>query len=57
MSFENVTFTRPTTDVHGDGRSVKLLACGECETGPIGWAEITGKESWVHTSRVAYRVD
>ncbi|PPQ70423.1 hypothetical protein CVT24_013173 [Panaeolus cyanescens] len=52
MSFENAGFTRAV-----DGKRIKLLTCGECELGPIGYCEEIPRptEFWVSCSRVAYR--
>ena len=35
------------------GKQLKLLACGECELGPLGWSE-GGSEYWLACSRVGY---
>jgi hypothetical protein len=35
------------------GKQYKLLACGECELGPLGWSE-SGSEYWLACSRVGY---
>ncbi|RDB26716.1 putative N-acetyltransferase C9.02c [Hypsizygus marmoreus] len=38
------------------GPRLKLLACAECDLGPLGWCEEGGKEFWLACERVAYRV-
>ncbi|KAG6856689.1 hypothetical protein H0H87_001904 [Tephrocybe sp. NHM501043] len=56
MEFENIGFSRAVQGlVTETGRPLKLLACAECDLGPIGWAEDGGKEFWVACSRVGYR--
>jgi len=51
MSFENIGFSRPT---HSD-KPLKLLACAECDLGPVGWSEPGGNEFWVACQRVRYK--
>jgi len=53
MAFENIGFSKP---VGGSGSKKKLLACAECDLGPLGWSEEGGTEFWLACSRVAYRV-
>jgi hypothetical protein len=59
MTFENVAFSRPTvlpssTDAPtASAPATKLLACGECELGPLGWGD--GREFWIFVGRVGYR--
>jgi hypothetical protein len=58
MAFENVAFSRPTAlpgARAGDAPTPtsKLLACAECELGPLGWGD--GREFWVFAGRVGYR--
>lgn len=36
------------------GRRLKLLACAECDLGPLGWSEEGGSEYWLACSRVGY---
>ncbi|KAG6866147.1 hypothetical protein C0991_008100 [Blastosporella zonata] len=56
MEFENIGFSRAVQGLVGEnGRPLKLLACAECDLGPIGWAEDGGKEFWVACERVGYR--
>ncbi|KAG6831547.1 hypothetical protein H0H92_009466 [Tricholoma furcatifolium] len=55
MKFENIGFSRPA---EGLPRPLKLLACAECDLGPIGWCEVQGAtEFWVAVGRVGYRVE
>ncbi|KAF4609955.1 hypothetical protein D9613_010541 [Agrocybe pediades] len=54
MKFENVGFTRPAQPT-ASGPRLKLLTCGECDLGPLGWSEEGGSEYWLVCSRVAYR--
>ncbi|KAH9960625.1 acyl-CoA N-acyltransferase [Russula dissimulans] len=51
MSFENIGFSMPT---HTD-KPLKLLACAECDLGPVGWCEPGGNEFWVACRRVRYK--
>lgn len=39
-----------------EGKALKLLACGDCELGPLGWCEVGGNEFWLACSRVWYAV-
>ncbi|KAI9451854.1 acyl-CoA N-acyltransferase [Russula earlei] len=50
-SVQNVGFSKPT---HTD-KPLKLLACAECDLGPIGWCEPVGSMFWVACQRVRYR--
>jgi guanine nucleotide exchange factor len=52
MVFENITFSRTVPSKSG-GVTRKLLACGECELGPLGWA--VGNEYWLAVDRVSYK--
>ena len=36
------------------GPKLKLLACAECDLGPLGWCEEGGKEFWLTCTRVGY---
>ena len=36
------------------GLKLKLLACAECDLGPLGWCEEGGKEFWLACTRVGY---
>ncbi|KAI0288318.1 Mss4-like protein [Russula brevipes] len=51
MLFENIGFSKPT---HTD-KPRKLLACAECDLGPVGWCEPGGNEFWVACQRVGYK--
>ncbi|KAF8343110.1 uncharacterized protein EI90DRAFT_829615 [Cantharellus anzutake] len=53
MAFENIGFSRP---VQTTSPRIRLLACAECDLGPVGWSLEGGNEFWVHPSRVGYRV-
>lgn len=70
MAFENIGFSKPVGDSGEDiehspkinefpneysGSRKKLLACAECDLGPLGWCEEGGTEFWLACSRVAYR--
>jgi len=55
MQFENIGFTRGVPSVDRLGPPLKLLACGECDLGPLGWCEQGGKEFWLACSRVGYK--
>jgi guanine nucleotide exchange factor len=37
-------------------KPLKLLACAECDLGPVGWCEPGGNEFWVACQRVRYKV-
>ncbi|PVG01045.1 Mss4-like protein [Serendipita vermifera] len=52
MVFENVAFSRAIPSTSG-GVTKKLLACGECELGPLGWS--AGNEYWLAIDRVSYK--
>jgi len=54
MEFENIGFTRPVKPLMESGRRIKLLACAECDLGPLGWCEEGGSEFWLACSRVRY---
>jgi len=36
---------------------LKLLACAECDLGPLGWSEEGGSEYWLACSRVRYGIN
>ncbi|KAF4566296.1 hypothetical protein EYR36_011713 [Pleurotus pulmonarius] len=57
MVFENIGFSRPVTALppSDTGARLKLLICGECDLGPLGWCEEGGSEYWLACSRVGYR--
>jgi len=69
MSFENIGFSNPThTGSHAPhihnpfflylsdlDKPLKLLACAECDLGPVGWCEPGGNEFWVACRRVRYK--
>ncbi|KAJ6551468.1 Mss4-like protein [Mycena capillaripes] len=52
MEFENIGFSRATQSL---GEKIKLLACAECDLGPVGWCKEGGTEFWLACSRVGYR--
>ncbi len=54
MAFENISFTKPVASTKENAAPRKLLACAECDLGPLGWAE--GTDYWLLTNRVAYKV-
>ncbi|TFK65991.1 acyl-CoA N-acyltransferase [Pluteus cervinus] len=56
MAFENVGFSRPVATL-ASATPMKLLACAECDLGPVGWHQPGGTEFWVACTRVAYKVD
>jgi len=53
MAFENIGFTHPVQPLTNSGR-LKLLACAECDLGPLGWSEEGASEYWLACSRVGY---
>ncbi|KAL0958846.1 hypothetical protein HGRIS_014165 [Hohenbuehelia grisea] len=57
MAFENIGFTRPAKSLplSDNGKALKLLACAECDLGPLGWSEEGGSEFWLACARVGYR--
>ncbi|THU84913.1 Mss4-like protein [Dendrothele bispora CBS 962.96] len=57
MEFENIGFSRPveSLSLSPSGKKLKLLACAECDLGPLGWSEEGGTEFWLACSRVGYR--
>ncbi|KAF8880498.1 Mss4-like protein [Infundibulicybe gibba] len=55
MSFENIGFSKPVQSNIASGPKMKLLACAECDLGPLGWSEEGGTEFWLACSRVRYR--
>jgi hypothetical protein len=54
MAFENIAFTHPVQPLTNSGQRLKLLACAECDLGPLGWSEEGGSEYWLACSRVSY---
>jgi len=54
MVFENIGFTHPVQPLTNSGQRLKLLACAECDLGPLGWSEEGGSEYWLACSRVSY---
>ncbi|KAJ6504238.1 acyl-CoA N-acyltransferase [Mycena vitilis] len=52
MEFENIGFSRATDSL---GERMKLLACAECDLGPVGWCKEGGTEFWLACERVGYR--
>ncbi|KAJ7768365.1 acyl-CoA N-acyltransferase [Mycena metata] len=52
MEFENIGFSHATETL---GVKMKLLACAECNLGPLGWCKEGGTEFWLACSRVGYR--
>ena len=49
--------TNPSLLINYDndsGPRLKLLACAECDLGPLGWCEEGGKEFWLACPRVGY---
>ncbi|KAI1798253.1 acyl-CoA N-acyltransferase [Ganoderma leucocontextum] len=56
MVFENIGFSRPVQGTAPSGKRMKLLACAECDLGPLGWCEEGGTEFWLACNRVGYRV-
>jgi hypothetical protein len=36
-------------------KKLRLLACAECDLGPLGWNEEGGTEFWLACARVGYR--
>ncbi|KAG5645685.1 hypothetical protein DXG03_005523 [Asterophora parasitica] len=54
MEFENIGFSRPVQQ-NTTGPKLKLLACAECDLGPLGWSEEGGSEFWLACARVGYK--
>ncbi|KAJ7254663.1 acyl-CoA N-acyltransferase [Mycena haematopus] len=52
MEFENIGFSHAVESL---GEKMKLLACAECDLGPVGWCREGGTEFWLACSRVGYR--
>ncbi|KAJ7040800.1 acyl-CoA N-acyltransferase [Mycena alexandri] len=52
MEFENIGFSHAIKSL---GDKIKLLACAECDLGPLGWCKEGGTEFWLACSRVGYR--
>ncbi|KAL7423760.1 hypothetical protein Q5752_001343 [Cryptotrichosporon argae] len=64
LSFSNATFSKAGAatgtvppGAPGAGGTLKWVACGDCEEGPVGWTIEGGTEAWVAVERVAYRLD
>eukprot|EP00918_Siedleckia_nematoides_P041072 GHVU01089138.1.p1 GENE.GHVU01089138.1~~GHVU01089138.1.p1 ORF type:complete len:170 (+),score=8.41 GHVU01089138.1:30-539(+) len=59
MEFENIGFSHPVESLPltSSGKKLKLLACAECDLGPLGWSEEGGTEFWLACSRIGYRSD
>ncbi|KAI0691418.1 Mss4-like protein [Cytidiella melzeri] len=59
MAFENIEVSRavtlPAHTIADTKKRIKLLACAECELGPLGWHEEGGTEFWLAIDRVGYR--
>jgi len=56
MAFENIGFSRPVPSQNqATDKKLKLLACAECDLGPLGWSEEGGTEFWLACARVGYR--
>ncbi|KAL7284214.1 hypothetical protein ACG7TL_001496 [Trametes sanguinea] len=55
MAFENIGFSRAIQATGPNGQKLKLLACAECDLGPLGWCEEGGSEFWLACNRVGYR--
>ena len=53
MAFENISFTKPVSSTSEGGAPKKLLACAECDLGPLGMA--IGTDYWLLANRVAYK--
>ncbi|KAJ6600811.1 Mss4-like protein [Mycena sp. CBHHK59/15] len=53
MEFENIGFSHAVESVGG---KMKLLACAECDLGPLGWCKEGGIEFWLACSRVGYKI-
>ncbi|KAH7104242.1 Mss4-like protein [Auriculariales sp. MPI-PUGE-AT-0066] len=58
MAFENIGLTHdvPSPGAGTDGPARKLLACAECDLGPLGWHVVGTSEFWLVADRVGYRV-
>ncbi|KAJ7705331.1 acyl-CoA N-acyltransferase [Mycena rosella] len=52
MEFENIGFSHVVESL---GDKMKLLACAECDLGPLGWCKEGGTEFWLACSRVGYK--
>ena len=53
MTFENVGFSKGATI---DGRTVKYLACADCDCGPLGWHDLATDEYLLGANRLRYRL-
>ncbi|KAK2467925.1 hypothetical protein APHAL10511_000220 [Amanita phalloides] len=56
MAFENIGFSRPVSSPSSQGTHLKLLACAECDLGPLGWSVEGGREFWLASTRVGYQL-
>ncbi|KAF8234512.1 acyl-CoA N-acyltransferase [Tricholoma matsutake] len=56
MQFENIGFSRSLHAQGPSGKQMKLLACAECNLGPLGWSEEGGSEFWLACARVGYLI-
>ncbi|KAJ7103720.1 Mss4-like protein [Mycena epipterygia] len=52
MEFENIGFSH---GIESLGDKMKLLACAECDLGPLGWCKEGGTQFWLACSRVGYK--
>ncbi|KAJ7595949.1 acyl-CoA N-acyltransferase [Mycena floridula] len=52
MEFENIAFSHAVDNAILPGLKLKLLACAECDLGPIGWCEEGGTEFFLSPIRV-----
>ncbi|KAJ6567707.1 acyl-CoA N-acyltransferase [Mycena vulgaris] len=52
MEFENIGFSHAVESLGG---KMKLLACAECDLGPLGWCKEGGTEFWLACSRLGYQ--
>ncbi|EJD37669.1 Mss4-like protein [Auricularia subglabra TFB-10046 SS5] len=55
MAFENIGFSRAVPTTTPGVPKKKLLACAECDLGPLGWCFEGGSEYWLVSDRVGYR--
>jgi guanine nucleotide exchange factor len=53
MAFENISFTKSVSSTSEGGAPKKLLACAECDLGPLGMT--IGTDYWLLANRVAYK--
>ncbi|KAJ7182668.1 acyl-CoA N-acyltransferase [Mycena crocata] len=52
MEFKNIGFSHAIFSL---GDKIQLLACAECDLGPLGWCKEGGAEFWLACSRVGYQ--